>query len=343
MAKLFEPIQTGSLHLKNRIVMAPMCMYEVKKEDGILTPFHFAHYTSRSIGGVGLIFLEATAVTKQGRITANDLGIWNGEQTEKLAELVEQIHYTGSKIGIQLAHAGRKATDEPETVAPSALLLNDSYKLPKELTTNEVRQIVEDFRAGAKRCQKAGFDAVQLHAAHGYLVNQFLSPLTNKRNDAYGSQTLENRFRLLKEITQAVQKEFNGSIWVRISATDYDPLSTSMEEFGQILKWLKELSVEVVDVSTGGLLPKGPEKVFPGYQTGYAAQLKNETDLLISTVGKLGDPLLANYILESQQADLISLGRPLLINPNWAALAAKELRQPSFKAYNDSYGRGFNE
>ncbi|MFC6465118.1 NADH:flavin oxidoreductase/NADH oxidase [Marinilactibacillus sp. GCM10026970] len=343
MAKLFEPIQLNQLTLKNRIVMAPMCMYAVHKEDGELTNFHNAHYASRAIGGVGLIFLEAAAVSEEGRITNQDLGIYNENQTVKLTELVNTIHELGSKVGIQIAHAGRKAENAPNSVAPSALAYSDAYRTPDALSETGIEKVISDFKAAAKRAEKAGFDAIQIHAAHGYLINQFLSPLTNKRTDAYGAQSLENRFRILKEIIEQTKSVYTGNIWVRFSATDYDVDSTTLEEYDQINQWLKELEVDVVDVSTGGLLPRKPEAIYPGYQTKYARHFKEHSDLLISTVGKLGDPDLANYVLESGQADLVSLGRPLLRNPNWAASAAKTLHDQQFEPFNPSYGRGFDE
>ncbi|WP_208558945.1 NADPH dehydrogenase NamA [Marinilactibacillus kalidii] len=343
MAKLFEPIKIGNLTLKNRIVMAPMCMYAVYQEDGELTDFHEAHYASRAIGGVGLIFLEAAAVSKAGRITNQDLGIWNEQQTIKLKKLVHTIHELGSKVGIQIAHAGRKAEHAPDAVGPSAIAYSEAYRTPNALTEEGVNNIINEFKTAAARAENAGFDAVQIHAAHGYLINQFLSPLTNNRTDDYGAQTLENRYRLLKQIIEVTKTVFSGNIWVRFSATDYDDASTTIEEYDQINQWMKELGVDVVDVSSGGLLPRRPDAVYPGYQTKYASHFKAYSDLFISTVGKLGDPVLANYILEAGQADLISLGRPLLRNPNWAAIAAKELNDKQFEAYNPSYSRGFDE
>lgn len=341
--KLFEPVQLGKLNIKNRIVMAPMCMYSVAKKDGELTAFHDTHYASRAIGGVGLIFLEATAVSKEGRITDQDLGLWNDEQAEKLKTLVKTIHELGSKAGIQLSHAGRKAEDAENLVAPSAIPYSEAYRTPLELSKEGIEKIIADFKAAAVRADSAQMDVIQIHAAHGYLINQFLSPVTNQRKDEYGSETLENRFRLLKEIILEIQEVFSGSLWVRFSATDYDEESTTLEEYDQMNQWLNELSVDVVDVSTGGLLPKRPAEIYPGYQTSYARHFKQNTQLSISTVGKLGDPNLANYILESDQADVISLGRPLLRNPNWPMMAAKELGYKEFEAYNPSYGRGFNE
>ncbi|WP_080146772.1 NADH:flavin oxidoreductase/NADH oxidase [Marinilactibacillus piezotolerans] len=343
MAKLFEPLQLGKLNLKNRIVMAPMCMYAVHKEDGVLTPFHEAHYASRAIGGASLIILEASAVSPEGRITDQDLGIYSDQQTDKLKTLVRVLHELGSKAGIQLAHAGRKAEDAEDLVAPSALAYSAQYHTPNALTAEGIEKIIQDFKNSAARAQEAGFDVIQVHAAHGYLINQFISPLTNQRTDEYGPQTLENRFRLLKEVLLAVKSVFQGSVWVRFSASDYDENSTTLEEFDQMNQWLETLSVDAVDVSTGGLLPKRPDSIYPGYQTQYAKRFKERSNLFISTVGKLGDPSLANYILEDGQADLISLGRPLLRNPNWPAFAAKALHDKNYVPYNHSYGRGFNE
>lgn len=341
--KLFEPFQFGKLKLKNRIVMAPMCMYSVEKKDGELTTFHNVHYASRAIGGVGLIILEATAVSEEGRISDRDLGLWNHDQMIKLKGLVSTIHEFGSRAGIQLSHAGRKAEDAKNLVAPSAIAYSGDYQVPSELTLKGIEKVIADFKSSAQRAADAEIDVIQIHAAHGYLINQFLSPITNQRNDHYGAQSLENRFRLLKEIILEIKKVFKGSIWVRYSATDYDEGSTTIEEFNQMNQWLEALSVEVIDVSTGGLLPKRPTMIYPGYQTQYAKYFKDNSGLKVATVGKLGDPNLANHILETEQADLISLGRPLLRNPNWPMMAAKELGYHQFEPYNASYGRGFNE
>ncbi|WP_027108243.1 NADH:flavin oxidoreductase/NADH oxidase [Lacticigenium naphthae] len=340
---MFQSYESEKLSLKNRIVMAPMCMYEVEKEDGIVTPFHFTHYGARALGGVGLIIVEASAVTKEGRITKNDVGIWNDDQIPNLKELVEHVHDLGSKIGIQLAHAGRKAQDEPVSYAPSAIAFSEEYQTPQKLNYDEIKETVQKFKKAAERAEKANFDMVEIHAAHGYLLNQFLSPVTNKRDDGYGQNSLADRFCLLKEVVEEVKQSFSKSVWVRISGTDYVENSTTEEEFRQIVAWLKELGIDVLHVSSGGLCNVKPTKVYPGYQTKWATLFKKEIGIPVATVGKLGDPQLASFIIEDEQADFLALGRPLLRNPNWVNEAAIVLNEKSYEPYNHSYKRGMIE
>lgn len=343
MPTLFDSLIVNTLTLKNRVVLSPMCMYECKKEDGMLTPFHEAHYASRAIGQVGLILLEAAAITKQGRITKHDLGIWNDAQADKYRSLVTVLKDLGSSTGIQLAHAGRKAEDEPIAVAPSARPFSERYAVPKEMTLDEIQEVVHSFGQAAKRAEFAGFDVVEIHGAHGYLLNQFISPLTNYRIDAYGSASLETRYRIWKEVIHEVRHHFTGSVWMRISADEYSKDGTTREEFVTLVNWMQADGVEVVDVSTGGVVPVAPLHVYPGYQTSLAAYLKQQTGATIMTVGKLGDPALANYVIETNQSDLVALGRPLLRNPHWVYEAAKQLNQADFKPFNESYERGYVE
>lgn len=342
MSKLLAPANVGGLDLKNRVVMSPMCTYEVIRENGIATPFHFAHYGMRAISGVGLIITESTAVDPRGRISNNDLGLWNDEQVGEFSRLVDSLHYLGSKVGVQLNHAGRKAADEDVPVAPSAIAFSDDSNTPVELSKEDIANIVAEFGQAAKRASDAGVDMIEIHGAHGYLLNQFLSAVSNKRDDEYGG-SLENRFRIVSEVIDAVKANFAGPVWIRLSLTDYDDsgLQNTMEDWQQIGKWLEEAGIQLIDVSTGGLLPKGPNfPIHDGYQTPFATELKQAVNIDVSTVGLLDNPGLAEYILQNNQADLIMEGRALLRNTNWLADAAKELHDHDFKVFDASYERG---
>ena len=342
MSMLLSPVEMAKLSLKNRVVMAPMCTYEVKKEDGIITPFHFAHYGARAISGVSLIILEATSVVPEGRISNNDLGLWNDEQAVELKKLVDSLHYLGAKAGIQLAHAGRKAQDEAQPVAPSALAFNENFNTPIEMSKEEIKRTQVAFIEAAKRAVDAGFDMLELHGAHGYLINQFLSPAINQRTDEYGG-SLENRYRFAKEIIQGIREFYQGSLWIRLSLTDYveAPEQNTLEEWQQVARWLEADQVDCIDVSTGGVLntPVGIP-VHAGYQVSYATALKQAVKIPVAAVGLLGDAGLCEYVLQNQQADLVLQGRALLRNTNWLADAAEDLHDKNFKVFNASYERG---
>ena len=337
---LLQPIQIGKLELKNRIVMAPMCTYEARNQDGLITDFHKVHYGARALGGVGLINIEATGVEPNGRISPQDLGLWDQKQAQKLEELVELLHTFGSKVAIQLGHAGRKAKGVNEAVAPSAIAFNKDYDTPVEMSVSQIHSVTEKFQRAAEYAAQAGVDVIEIHAAHGYLLNQFLSPLSNQREDMYGGELI-NRFRILKETVQAVKKVFTGSLWVRISADEYCKDGNQMEDFIKIAQWLKEEGVDLIDVSTGGVIDQYPENIYAGYQIPHAAVIKKGADIPVAAVGLLNDPKLAEFALQSGQADLICLGRPLLNNPNWLQSAAVILgAKEEFQAYNSSYERG---
>lgn len=342
MSLLLSNTRIGQLELKNRVVMSPMCMYEVKNEDGILTPFHFAHYGMRAISQVGLIITESTGVEPDGRITKNDLGLWNDEQQKELKKLIDSIHYLGSKIGIQLNHAGRKAEDAINPVAPSAIAFNQEFRTPFELTTEKINEIIDNFGKAAKRAEEAGADMVEIHGAHGYLIHQFLSAVSNHRSDEFGG-SLENRYLIVHKIIQQIKNNFNGPIWIRLSLSDYDETGTqnSIADWQQIAKWLEADGIDLIDTSTGGLIEKFPDfPVHDGYQTPFATKLKDAVDVPVATVGLLDNPGLAEYILQNNQADLIFEGRGLIRNTNWLSDAAKELHDHDFKPFNDSYHRG---
>lgn len=342
MSLLLSPVEMAGLSLKNRVVMPPMCMYEVKNEDGLPTAFHHVHYGARAIGGVGLIIQEATAVEPDGRLSNRDLGIWSDRQGRALADLVMELKSFGSKVGIQLSHGGRKAADAIQPIGPSAVGYSKEYQVPKEMTLDDIQRVQSAFVSAARRAQDAGYDMIEIHGAHGYLVNEFLEPLTNLRSDEYGG-TLEKRFRFLKEIIEGVKTVFCGPIWVRLSATAYDETGTqnTLQDYQQIAKWLEELGVACLDISTGGLMDVKPNiPIYGGYQATFSAQIKQAVSIPVTTVGLLHNPELGEYLLQTGQADLIQVGRGLIRNVNWLADAAETLHDHNFQVYNNSYKRG---
>ena len=342
MSLLLSPVEMAGLSLKNRVVMPPMCMYEVKNEDGLPTAFHHVHYGARAIGGVGLIIQEATAVEPDGRLSNRDLGIWSDRQGRALADLVMELKSFGSKVGIQLSHGGRKAADALQPIGPSAVGYSKEYQVPKEMTLDDIQRVQSAFVSAAQRAQDAGYDMIEIHGAHGYLVNEFLEPLTNLRSDEYGG-TLEKRFLFLKEIIEGVKTVFCGPIWVRLSATAYDETGTqnTLQDYQQIAKWLEELGVACLDISTGGLMDVKPNiPIYGGYQATFSAQIKQAVSIPVTTVGLLHNPELGEYLLQTGQADLIQVGRGLIRNVNWLADAAETLHDHNFQVYNNSYKRG---
>lgn len=323
MAKLFEPLTIKNVTFKNRIVMAPMCMYESDGGDGRVTDWHRIHYPSRAVGGSGLIMLEATAVQPQGRISARDLGIWEDSHVEGLTELVRLIKISGAKTAIQLAHAGRKATVEGEIQAPSPLPFNENYKTPVEMAKQEIKETVNAFKQGAIRSDQAGFDVIELHAAHGYLINEFLSPLTNKRTDEYGGSA-ENRYRFLREIIDAVNEVWQKPLFVRISAHDYTDGGMTPELYIEMASWMKQQGVDLIDVSSGALVPANIP-VYPGYQVKFAETIRQGANIPTGAVGLITSPLQAEEILQNDRADMAFLARELLRDPYWPYRASKEL------------------
>lgn len=321
---LFEPITIKNLTIKNRIVMSPMCMYSSYQENGMVEDWHLVHYTSRAVGQVGCIIVEATAVSEQGRISSHDLGIWNDQHIAGLKKLVQMMKAHGAATGIQLAHAGRKAEIDGDIVAPSPIPFADNKKTPKELKKAEIKAIVEAFKNGALRAKAAGFDCIEIHAAHGYLINEFLSPLTNKRTDEYGGSA-QNRYRFLQEIIAAVSTVWKGPLFVRISAKDYHPEGMDIDDYIEMSRWMKEQGVDVIDVSSGAVVPaKIP--VFPGYQVPLAADIKKGAAIRTGAVGLITTGRQAEEILHNKQADFIFIGRELLRNPYWPLTAAHELQ-----------------
>lgn len=321
--KLFTPFTIKNVTLKNRIVMSPMCMYSSHNEDGHIQNWHRTHYTSRAVGQVGLIIVEATAVTPQGRISPQDLGIWSDDHINGLQELVSLMKEHGAKTGIQLAHAGRKAVLEGDIIAPSALAFNEKMKTPKEMTKAEIAETIEAFKIGAERAAKAGFDIIEIHGAHGYLINEFLSPLSNKRSDEYGGSP-ENRYRFLSEVITAVKSVWDGPVFVRVSANDYHEQGLTPEDYLTFSQWMKAQGVDLIDVSSGAVVP-ARINVYPGYQVKYSETIKNGADIATGAVGLITTGIQAEEILQNERADLIFLARELLRDPYWPRTAAKEL------------------
>lgn len=323
MAKLFQALTIKNVTFKNRIVMAPMCMYESDKEDGYVTDWHRVHYPTRAVGGAGLIILEATAVQPQGRISSRDLGIWDDGHIDGLSELVRLMNIHGAKTGIQLAHAGRKATVDGKIHAPSPLAFNESYKTPDEMTNKDISDTIGAFKLAAIRSEKAGFDVIEIHAAHGYLINEFLSPLTNKRTDEYGGNA-ENRYRLLREIIEVINDVWNKPLFVRISAHDYTDGGMTPDLYLEMTDWMKQQGVDLIDVSSGALVP-ATIPVYPGYQVKFAERIKLGSNIATGAVGLISSPLHAEEILQNGRADMIFLARELLRDPYWPYRASKAL------------------
>lgn len=283
------------------------------------------HYISRAVGQVGLIMTEATAVQPEGRISSQDLGIWDDDHVKGLKQLNEQLHTYGAKTGIQLAHAGRKAELDSNIYAPSSLAFNDLYKEPVAMSIDDIKTTIEAFKNGARRAKEADFDIIEIHAAHGYLINQFLSPLTNKRTDNYGGNR-ENRLRFLTEIIEAVNVEWKENpLFVRLSANEYHEAGNTLEDFIYFAKTLKELGVDVIDCSSGGVVPASI-KPYPGYQVKHCEAIRQEAAIATGAVGLITTGLQAEEILQNNRADLVIIGRALLRNPYWAKAAADELR-----------------
>lgn len=338
-SKLFSPLQIKSLTFKNRIVISPMCQYS--SIDGFANDWHLVHLGSRASGGAALIIQEATSVSPEGRISPADLGLWKDEQIEKMKDINQFIISQNSIPGIQLAHAGRKASmSEPwngnkrldesnggwNPVAPSASSNHSNEKPPIALDKVGIQKVISDFKATTKRAVQAGFKVIEIHAAHGYLLHQFLSPLTNFRTDEYGG-SFENRIRFTLEVLEAVQSEWptNLPLFVRISATDWADGGWNIEESVQLSKVLKEKGVDLIDVSSGGLVSHQKITLGPGYQVPFAESIKNETGILTGAVGLITEAIQAEEIVATGKADLVLFARESLRNPNLALNFAKEL------------------
>jgi len=302
-------------------------------EDGIVTDWHLAHLVARAIGGVGMIITEATAVEARGRISVNDLGLWDDAQVEPLARIVRLCQLQGAVVCTQLAHAGRKAFSPQKgvgptpLVAPSALPHDSDWVIPQAMTPTEVDAVVAAFRAAAQRAGRVGFDAIEVHSAHGYLLHQFLSPIANQRTDDYGGP-LANRARLLLRVVAAVREVWpeEKPLLVRLSCTDWVEGGLTVADQVQVARWLKEKGVDLVDCSSGGIAPSAPA-AWPGYQVPFAEQIRREAGIATMAVGLITAPEMAEEIVRNGRADLVALGRELLRQPHWPLHAARALGQ----------------
>jgi len=333
MPHLFSPFTLRGLTLRNRIMMSPMCMY-CAESDGLCTDWHLAHYQARAIGGVGLVVTEATAVEPRGRISARDLGLWDDAQIEPLARVVRLVQAEGAAIGVQLGHAGRKAWSDSKgqgpalPVAPSALAFDEGWVTPAALSVSEIEGIVRRWGEAAARAHQAGFDVIEIHAAHGYLNHQFLSPLSNARTDEFGG-SLENRMRLLRKVVRAVRQEWpeNKPLFVRLSTTDWAEGGLTPNDTVEIARALKAEGVDLIDCSSGGAVPSAPPGIGPGYQIPFAEQVRRQAGIATATVGLITTSELADEAIRNGRADLVALGRELLRHPTWPLEAAHRLGQ----------------
>ncbi|MGE5672972.1 MAG: NADPH dehydrogenase NamA [Mycobacterium leprae] len=334
MSHLFEAFTQKAMTLRNRTVMAPMCMYSAGT-DGIPNEFHMVHLGTRAIGGIGLIIVEATAVEPRGRISEGDLGLWNDQQAAAFKPIVDFVHKHGAKFSIQLAHAGRKAWSgtkafgPEQPVAPSNLAYADGWNTPEALDQAGIDRVVAAFGAAAARAREIGCDSVEIHAAHGYLIHEFLSPLSNHRQDEYGG-SLENRARLLKRVFQAVKAEFPADrpVWVRISATDWVEGGLDIEQSVALAKLMKEWGVDLVDCSTGGNSPlQKITNLGPNYQVPFAERIRREVGIPTGAVGLITEAQQAEEIIISGKADVVLFARELLRNPYFPLQAAHLLGQ----------------
>ncbi|MER5305455.1 NADH:flavin oxidoreductase/NADH oxidase [Streptomyces lasiicapitis] len=346
MSALFEPYTLRSLTVPNRVWMAPMCQYSAEASGpgaGVPTDWHFAHYAARAAGGTGLILTEATAVSPEGRISPADLGIWNDTQTEAFRRITAFLKTQGTVPGIQLAHAGRKAsTDRPwqggaplapgtaegwQPLGPSPVAFDERHSVPTELTVDQIQEVTRQFADAARRALDAGFEVAEVHGAHGYLIGEFLSPHSNRRTDSYGG-SFENRVRFPLEVVDAVRAVWpeDKPLFFRISATDWlEEGGWAADDTVRFAALLKEHGVDLLDVSTGGNAAGVKIPVGPGYQVPFAARVRAETGLPVAAVGLITDAEQAEKILANGEADAVLLGRELLRSPSWARAAAREL------------------
>lgn len=340
-AALFAPLEIRAVRFRNRIAVSPMCQYS--SVDGFAADWHLVHLGSRAVGGAGLVMAEATAVTPEGRISPQDLGIWKDEHVAPLARVARFIEEQGAVAGIQLAHAGRKAGTRrpwegsgmvPESeggwrplLAPSALPFDDASAAPKAMDPADIARVTDAFAAAARRAREAGFRALEIHAAHGYLIHEFLSPLSNHRADVYGGP-FENRIRLACEVVAAVRREWTRELplLVRLSCTDWAAGGWDVEQSVELARRLKPLGADLIDCSSGGLVPGVTVPVGPGYQTRFAERVRRDAGILTGAVGMITAPQQAEQIVRLEQADLVLLAREFLRDPYWPLHAARGLR-----------------
>ncbi len=342
MAHLFDPLTIRGVDFSNRVFVSPMCEYS--SADGFANDWHFVHLGSRAVGGAGLVFTEATAVTPEGRISPEDLGIWKDDHIDMLARIVRFVHGQGSVAGMQLAHAGRKAsTYRPwsgsgvvsvadggwtNVLAPSATAFADDYPQPREMSTDDIAAAIAAFAAAAVRAHAAGFRVIEIHSAHGYLLHEFLSPLSNQRTDRYGG-SFENRTRFLREVAAAIRQVWPEQLplFTRISATDWVEGGWDLEQSVELARQLKPLGVDLIDCSSGGNVATARIPIGAGYQTPFAERIRRDANMLTGAVGMITSPVQAEHIVGSGQADAVLVARELLRDPYFPMRAARELGQ----------------
>jgi 2,4-dienoyl-CoA reductase-like NADH-dependent reductase (Old Yellow Enzyme family) len=340
---LFSPFKLRSVEFANRIGVSPMCQYS--SQDGFATDWHLVHLGSRAQGGAGLVMVEASAVLPEGRISSGDLGIWKDDHIPALERIAAFLHTQGARAGIQLAHAGRKGSMSVpfagerlllpaeggwQPVAPSALAFAPDYAVPQSLDLAGIAAVVEAFRLAARRTLTAGFDFVEIHAAHGYLLHQFLSPLANQRADSYGG-SFENRTRMVLQVVDAVRAEWPAHLplFVRISATDWAEGGWTPDESVELSRLFREHGVDLVDVSSGGQVPNAQIPVGPGFQVEFAARIRRQAGIATAAVGLITEAAQANAIVAQGEADLVFMAREMLRDPYWPVHAAAALGEPA--------------
>ncbi len=338
---LLSPLKIKAITLRNRIVVSPMCQYS--STDGFADDWHLVHLGSRAVGGAGLVFTEACAVTAQGRISPSDLGIWDDKHIEALSRITNFVHRMGAVAAIQLAHAGRKASFAPpwqngsflssdrggwEAVGPSPIPFNEGDTPPHQLNKPEIENIIKAFKNAAQRAIKAGFKIIEIHSAHGYLLHSFLSPLSNKRGDEYGG-SIQNRMRLVCQVVEAIRSVIPQTmpLFVRISATDWVEGGWDLEQSIVLAKTLKGINVDLIDVSSGALVPHAKIPVEPNFQVPYASAIRSQAEIMTGAVGLITEPHQANSIITSGEADLIFIAREFLREPYWPLKAEQALNQ----------------
>lgn len=339
MSKLLSPIKLRTLELRNRIVVSPMCQYSAT--DGMPNEWHFVHLGSRAIGGAALVITEATAVSPEGRISPADIGIWSDEHVGAFKRITGFMKSHGAAAGVQLAHAGRKgSTKIPwegdgevllsnggwQTIAPSTTKFSDNYPQPKEMTRVDTKMVVDQFAGAAQRCLVAGFQVAEIHAAHGYLLHQFLSPLSNHRKDEYGGD-LKNRMRLPLEVAKAVRDAWSSDlpVFVRISASDWIDGGWDLPQSIEFARELKRVGIDLIDCSSGGIAPGVKIPLAPGYQVKFAEEIRKQAGIMTGAVGLITDALQAENILVREQADVVIMAREFLRDPYFPLHAAKTL------------------
>ena len=354
-SKLFEKYKIREVEFRNRIWVSPMCQYS--SEDGMPTDWHLVHLGSRAVGGAGLVIQEATAVSPEGRISPSDAGIWSDAHAEAYKKITKFIKENGAVAGIQLAHAGRKAsTGEPwnggkkvdeneggwETVAPSAIVFSNDYPMPREMMLSDIEKVTNDFVAAAKRAVEAGFEVIEIHAAHGYLFHEFLSPLSNKRTDDWGG-SLENRMRFLLETAKKVRAEVpeNLPVFVRISATDWTENGWDLAQSIALCKELKNIGIDLIDCSSGGNILDAKIPVAPNYQVQFAAEIRKQAGIATGAVGLITEAKQAEEILQNGEADAVLMAREFLRDPYFPFTAAKELGE-NLDYVPKQYGRAID-